>query len=102
MYRLQMTQLTGVQRVMAMLAAAAALFVGILALPVLLAIGAIALLALMITGRLAISRLKRRFEADQQTAKWETSQDYVRTGFMDKDSFKPRPHVGQTYENGQY
>ncbi|MCL2915255.1 hypothetical protein L2725_15955 [Shewanella corallii] len=102
MYRLQMTQLTGVQRLLAVLVAGAALFVAIIALPVLLAIGAIALLALMITGRLAISRMKRRYEQQEHTAQWETSQDYVRTGFMDKDSFKPKPHVGQTYDNGQY
>ncbi|MGI2261122.1 hypothetical protein [Shewanella sp. GXUN23E] len=103
MYRAQFTQLTGIQRFIAALVAASMLFVGLLALPVLLAAGAIALLGMMIAGRIALARIKRRYAAKtEQTVNWEVSSDYEAPDFMAKDSFKPRPHVGQTYENGQY
>ncbi|MCF1426450.1 MAG: hypothetical protein LPD71_04135 [Shewanella sp.] len=106
MYRAQFTQLTGIQRFITALVAVSMLYVGLLALPVLLAVGAVALLGTMIAGRIALARIRRRYYEDEsqteKTVNWEASRDYEAKGFVERDSFKPRPHIGQTYENGQY
>ncbi|BDM65965.1 hypothetical protein NFHSH190041_34170 [Shewanella sp. NFH-SH190041] len=112
MYRtvkLQMKNIPGLQRFIALVATGALLAAAFIALPFVLLFGALMILTIMVAARLYVSYQVKQYQRRQNrgapqgdTVNQPDPAAEHHNSILEKDHFKPRPHVGQVYDNGQY
>ncbi|MBT1445234.1 hypothetical protein KJI95_11950 [Shewanella sp. JM162201] len=83
----------------------------LMALPFILLAGAVTFVLFALFGRFWLGKLRRQMEAQQQAAAQKAygfnaefagqnaEQSDVFVKFRDRDSFRPRPHKGETFEH---